>query len=130
MNPPWALDPDTDCMKDFIKVMHEQFSPEAFRKLYSNTIMNENEIKLSESQIHKMKHAIGFDISRVKRGKYTAFRNYYSCEDNAEWNELVYHGLARKRVDPFCKTDVIYHVTQDGMDYLSKLIGVKIVEDK
>ena len=49
MNPPWALDPDTDCMKDFIEVMHEQFSPEAFRKLYSNTTM-ENQQRTTDDQ--------------------------------------------------------------------------------
>lgn len=92
--------------------------------------MGTKDIKLTQEQIRKMKHAIGFKEYQVNNGKYNAYRNYYACEeDNADWNEIVDHGLARKRADPFCKTDAVFHLTKDGLAYLSELIGVEITEE-
>lgn len=88
--------------------------------------MENNKIQLSLEQIRKMKHAIGMDNSKVVRGEYFAFRNYYTCGDNEDWNEIVGHGLASKRRDPFSSKDVVYKLTNEGIEYLSKLLGVKI----
>lgn len=76
-----------------------------------------------------MKHAIGFNASEVKRGKYVAYRNHYCCKDNADWNELVEHGFAKKRVDPFWPTCVIYALTKEGKDFLSEILGVAIKDE-
>ena len=88
--------------------------------------MPDNNIKLSQEQIRKMKHAIGLDNSKVKNGKYSAYRNHYSTSDDAEWNEMVNMGLATKRKDPFCANDVIYHVADKGISYLSSILGINI----
>ena len=92
--------------------------------------MEKKNIQLSQEQIRKMKHAIGIDNSKVVNGQYSAYRTYYSCENNEEWNEIVGHGLARKRCDPFCPKDVVYHLTKEGIEYLSELLGVKITEQE
>lgn len=36
MKHPWMSDISANCMMDFIKFMHEKFSPEAFRLRYAN----------------------------------------------------------------------------------------------
>ncbi len=92
--------------------------------------MNYDEIKLSVSQIQMMKHALGLDNPFLSKRKPEAYRNYYATGDDPEWNDIVEKGLAEKRADPFCKGDVIYHLTTEGIDYLSSLIGKKITVRK
>ena len=86
-------------------------------------------ITINKEQIRMMKHAIGFNASKVTRGTYVAYRNHYDCEDNADWNELVEHGFAKKRADPFCSTCVIYALTKEGKDFLSEILGVAIKDE-
>ena len=88
--------------------------------------MNISEIKLSVSQIQKMKHAIGLDNPSQSKRKPVAYRNYYAAGDDSEWNEIVEAGLATKRSDPFCKGDFIYHLNNQVIEYLSNIIGKKI----
>lgn len=91
--------------------------------------MNLNEVRLSVTQIEKMKHALGLNHPNSKM-KLVAYRNFYATGDDPEWNELVERGLANKRSDPFCKGDIVYHVSEVGLDYLSRIIGKKITISK
>lgn len=87
-----------------------------------------SEIKVSAAQINKMKHAIGFDRSKAKRGKYEAYRNYYStCDDDAQWEELVGMGLAGKRTTAITP-DIIYYVSAAGMQFIGEMMGVTVTE--
>lgn len=89
------------------------------------------EDKVTLKQINNMKHAIGFDRKKVKRGKYQAYRNYYTTSDNnPSWDELVGLGLAERRPfengigdNPQC-----YFVAKKGIELLEKLLECKITE--
>lgn len=82
-------------------------------------------------QLDLMKHAIGLDQAKPKRGKYTAYRNYYcSSGTNTDWDTLVSCGLATFRVgDPAIHpSSVFYHVSEAGMRLIGSVLGFKIVE--
>ena len=87
------------------------------------------EVKLSIGQITKMKHAIGLNYSRPNsKGKYNAYRNYYDAGDepNQEWEDLVSLNLATKRNSTISQS-IIYHVSKEGLLYLSELLGISII---
>ena len=92
--------------------------------------MKLNEVRLSVTQIQKMKHALGLNRPNNSKMKLVAQRNFYATGDDPEWNELVEKGLANKRNDPFCKGDFLYHVSDLGIDYLSRIVGKKITVSK
>jgi hypothetical protein len=84
-------------------------------------------------QLNLMKHALGLDQTKAKpkRGKYTAYRNYYcSYGKNEDWESLVESGVATSRTgDPeIYPTSVFYHVSNEGMQLLERVLGFKIVE--
>lgn len=85
-------------------------------------------MKVTYSQIDKMKHAIGFDDRKVtgtKYRKYEPYRNYYaapSCGDS-ELEELVRLGFMEKSRENY------YHVTDDGKIFLKRVTGVEILPD-
>lgn len=84
-------------------------------------------------QIENMKHAIGFQRDRVKRGKYIAFRNYYTTNDiNLSWENLVEFGYAtrRKLNGHVGDNGQVYFVAKKGFELLERLFEVKIVVDK
>lgn len=91
--------------------------------------MEKKDIRLNESQISKMKHAIGYSICKVNNGRYTFFRNRYMCGKDKDWEELCSLGFAKKRKDPFCDDDYMYWVSNAGLSYLAKLLGIEIIED-
>ena len=91
---PWMAEEDADCMRDFVRFMHDNFSPEAFLKLYFNTIkqpMNANEVKPGDiihssddtiikvhhigdgGEVHFMAYA---DAARGRMGE-EPYRKYY-----------------------------------------------------
>lgn len=89
------------------------------------------EDKITMKQIGNMKHAIGFDRKKVKRGKYSAYRNYYTTVDrNQSWDELVELSFAtRKEFKNGIGYDPQYYsLTRMGMDLLERVPGCKIVE--
>ena len=91
-----------------------------------------NELKLSLSQISKMKHAIGLNNinQRPKDGNFSAYRNFYSCrEEDKEWEELVIAGQATCQYVNW-NQEYVYHVSQEGLDYLGKIFNIKIKEMK
>ena len=87
--------------------------------------------KLDTEQIDDMKHCIGFSRDKVKRNKYSAWRNYYTtCGDHIGWDGIVQAGLAVKREFPHGCGDnpKCYHLNEKGFEYLSELLEVKITE--
>ncbi len=84
------------------------------------------EIALTPSQVKKMRHALGMDKGKKLAPKYEAYRNYYTTGADPEWETLVDNGFALKRPDPFCSKDVVYHVTEEGLNILSEYLGIKI----
>jgi len=44
-----------------------------------------NGIAITIEQLDDMKHAIGYNREKVKRGKYHAYRNYYADQNNESW---------------------------------------------
>lgn len=86
-------------------------------------------IAVRERALEKMEHAIGFSFDKIKKNKYNAYRNYYAapkCNDN-DWLYLVDIGFAKSgEVTDNC---IMYHVTRDGMDFIERVTGVKIIED-
>ena len=89
-------------------------------------------VKLSFSQLSKMKHAVGLNnINKMpKDKKYSAYRNFYACQkEDVDWEELVKMGLATRRYVEWNK-EYMYVVTQEGLDYLGALFDLKITEMK
>lgn len=80
-----------------------------------------NKVSLTISQINKMKHAIGYEKSYVKRGKYIAYRNYYACgAENRDFDYLVFWGLAYE------SSPYYFHITKLGAEILGGILGIKI----
>lgn len=85
-------------------------------------------IAIRERALEKMEHAIGFQWKRVKRNKYLAFRNHYAtpkCDDN-DWQYLVDVGYAEQ--GETTENCIMYHVTREGMDFIERVTGTKILE--
>ena len=90
-------------------------------------------MNITLEQIENMKHAIGFRRDRIKRGKYVAYRNYYTTSNiNLSWENLVEFGYATKRkLDNGVGDDPqVYFVTKKGIEALGRFLGVRIVEDE
>ena len=61
-----------------------------------------------------------------KRGKYTAYRNYFCTRGkDDEWEKLVELGIATYHTDD---PSVYYHVSKDGLELMESILGFKIVE--
>lgn len=87
--------------------------------------------KVNLQQLDLMKHAIGLERAKVKRGKYNAYRNYFSthdkCSDYAEWEQLVKLELATKR-EPDKQGVIYYFVSEKGIELLARILEIRIVE--
>jgi hypothetical protein len=83
---------------------------------------------INTDQLRLMKHAIGFDRDKVKRGKYVAWRNCFvnGKKPDDEWEKLVNQGLAEK-YSRFC--EICYYVSEEGINLLSEILDVKIIEE-
>ena len=85
-------------------------------------------ISLTENQLQKMTHAIGFSARRVKKGQYEAYRNYYDAGGaDKDWEHLVSVGYAIRRHSQITD-DIYYSVTRKGLDCLERIMGVRISE--
>lgn len=87
------------------------------------------ETKLSAHQLHMMQHAIGYNPIKVRKGQFIAHRNYFATSIDEEWGELVSSGLATIKQSPFNDTEVVYHLTQKGIDTLSSILGILIMQE-
>lgn len=75
-----------------------------------------------------MKHAVGFRSDKVKDGKYYAWRNFFGISREAlGWEDLVMRGLATKRMQ---FDEVVYHVSSEGLKFLSEVLEVEIVPEE
>lgn len=83
-------------------------------------------------QIDLMKHAIGLDDSKPKRGRYSAYRNYFITVKKEEpWERLVERGYAASQEDyRNGQYYVCYSVTRKGMNILERIMEIIIREDK
>ncbi|WP_018306313.1 hypothetical protein [Desulfitobacterium hafniense] len=89
------------------------------------------DLTITAEQMDNMKHCIGFDPKRVKRGKYEAYRNrFITSGDDLEWDDLVSRGLAEKKPFKFgCgENPQLYYLSEEGVKFLGDLLGVKITE--
>jgi hypothetical protein len=86
-----------------------------------------NTIEISDSQIYKMKHALGISYSKsgkntipnkVYRPKLNSYRNYYQISQCNEWDDLVLKNLAVKGESIGMN---YYFVTSEGIEYLKDL---------
>ena len=81
---------------------------------------------ITVSQLELMKHAIGLDQvkAKPKRGKYTAYRNYFCTRGKDEdWEKLVKCGVAIYNIhDP----NVYYFVSDEGLKFMEGVLGFKI----
>ena len=77
-------------------------------------------------QIKLMKHAIGCEPKRIKRGKYKYFRNYFCCFKPDElWENLCENGFATKRAE---ENAIYYFVSENGIKLLEQILSIKIEE--
>ena len=84
------------------------------------------EISITTEQIRLMKHSIGFEQDRVKRGKYEAFRNYFCAgKEMPEFEDLMIKELA---VSDTRQGKIFYFLTSKGIDLVAEITGVKITE--
>lgn len=95
--------------------------------------MNEKYSNITITQLNLMKHALGLDQTKAKpkRGKCTVYRNYYcSYGKNDDWETLVECGVATYRVgNPgLYPSSIFYHVSEDGLELMSNILGFKIIE--
>ena len=90
--------------------------------------MKENEIHLTERQIHILKHAIGYSPERIKDGRYAPYRNRYAAQtDDSDWEKLVEFGLAEKYVEK--SGYVWYYDSRKGLDVLGEILGIQIEDE-
>lgn len=81
--------------------------------------------------IEEMRHAIGLDYSKPKRGKYKAYRNYcmYTAPHSI-WEKLVQKGYAEYRHEKkpgwIPNESYWYYLTRTGLDLMETMIGAKI----
>ncbi|HHY27202.1 MAG TPA: hypothetical protein GX523_10765 [Desulfitobacterium dehalogenans] len=89
------------------------------------------DLTITAEQTDDMKHCIGFDAQRVKRGKYKAYRNrYITSDDNRGWDDLVSKGLAKKQSfeNGIGENPQLYFLSKEGFRFLGGILGVKITE--
>lgn len=65
-------------------------------------------LKLTDSQLGKLKHSFGLDYSKKP------YRNYYQCnKDNDEWEDMCIKGYASKRI--YKEDEIVYFGTLKGL---------------
>jgi hypothetical protein len=75
----------------------------------------------TDEQVSKARHALGLDRKKL------AYRNFYSCDGDADWDDLVARSMAVKRKSPV-SPDWIYHLTKRAAFYFLNR-GERIDED-
>ena len=79
-------------------------------------------------QIDLMKHAIRYERNKIKKGKYTAWRNHF-CTDRGDedWEHL--RKLKFATILDNSGGFVCYFVSREGMNLLENLLDIKIIEE-
>ena len=77
-------------------------------------------MEITKKQKSDMCHALGFrDGDKFNMTK--SYRNYfYTSTDDKDWCELVEKGLATSRPSTFTKGESYFHVSDKGIEVLSK----------
>lgn len=72
-----------------------------------------------------MKHSLGLDLTKLRKGqtKVNAYRNYYWGK-NEYLEQAACFGFIKKS---YYDNDILYTVTDSGLDFLSKLFDIKII---
>jgi hypothetical protein len=81
------------------------------------------------SQLLDMQHAIGYTTEKVKRKKFTAYRNYFTTsKPNEDWDDLVSQEYAEREPYPrgVGNDPQIYRVTEKGFKELERILHIKI----
>jgi len=91
-----------------------------------------NDLNLTDSQISNLAHALGLDTQKIKKC-HKAYRNYFTETIGQryydELMDMVEKGLMFRKCSN--KTMIFFSVTTFGVEYLSKITGVKIkLEEK
>lgn len=87
---------------------------------------------LTSDELYKMKHCIGLDWKKPKRGVYEAFRNgvMYYDEPDTLWDSLWSKGYAKRSIQSYgmgASRDIYYYsVNEDGLKEMEKYLGIKI----
>ncbi len=92
-----------------------------------------NNYTVTLNQMRKMKHCIGFSNNKIKGTKYRkleCYRNYYATDDkDNELEDLVKQGLMNCRHCMGCgNNSTLYYITDEGINFLSKITEVEIKE--
>lgn len=78
---------------------------------------------ITTEHIDKMRHCIGLERYRAKRGKYIPHCNCYASHvPLPQWEYLVDCGYATARIDKA----YTYALTRRGMDVLGMVLGIEI----
>jgi hypothetical protein len=72
-------------------------------------------IRLTDTQIEEMKHALGLNYSKTQTRNY-----FYTDADDREWNDLVEKGFAVKRKG-WDEESAYFRLTDEGIAYLAGL---------
>ena len=94
--------------------------------------MDKENIKFFEDVIIFAKHAIGLDYEapykRLGSLYYKPYRNYYCTKlDEPHWKVLTELGYA-EHTQPSEKNIVLYGLTSEGLQWLSRILGITIYE--
>lgn len=89
--------------------------------------MSTEKILVTAEQISNLRHMIGFDWNRVRRGCYTAFRNCYAAHDLLPDMEQLCKLEICRRTEIDERRYVYYGITDKGAKLLGDLLGVEIV---
>lgn len=85
------------------------------------------EVSITAGQISDLKHAIGYKSAKIVAGRYYAWRNFFGVSKECpEWEDLISRGLATKNT---VFKEVVYHVSDDGLKYLSEILDIEIVTE-
>ncbi len=75
--------------------------------------MNKPEL-LTTTQEELIKHALGTTWGKK------SYRNYFACgrsgDDFEQWKDMEAKGFARSRPEPFNDKDILFHVTEKGIE--------------
>ena len=71
------------------------------------------EIKVTKSQLNKMKHALGLNRNIKPNRNY-----YYTYANDDDWEELIAEGLADIETVDFEKGMAYFRVTKEGKEFL------------
>lgn len=83
-------------------------------------------ITLSLAEVDLLKHMIGFEPTRAKKGKYTAYRNGFAThKPNPKLERLCTLGICSKQVSEL-SFGLIYHIAKKGAELLSEYLGATV----